>query len=81
MEANATARISHNMELGSNVSTAPAELFHAYRVHPAGLPLTPAPIDRDWMDATPDRFAYRCLPLVIANQAGWVIPSALTPMK
>jgi hypothetical protein len=27
------------------------------------------------MDETPDRFAYRCLPLVIANQAGWEIPS------
>lgn len=26
---------------------------------------------RDWMDALPDRFAYRCLPLLIANQAGW----------
>jgi hypothetical protein len=28
---------------------------------------------RDWMDATPSRFAYRCLPLTIANQTGvWV---------
>lgn len=27
--------------------------------------------DRGWMDATVDRFAYRCLPLNIANQAGW----------
>lgn len=26
---------------------------------------------RDWMDATPNRHAYRCLPLTIANQAGW----------
>jgi hypothetical protein len=26
---------------------------------------------RDWMDATPNRFAYRCLPLTIANQTGW----------
>jgi hypothetical protein len=28
---------------------------------------------RDWMDATPSRFAYRCLPLTIANQTGWWI--------
>ena len=28
---------------------------------------------RAWMDATPRRFAYRCLPLVIANQWGWLI--------
>jgi len=28
---------------------------------------------RDWMDATPVRFAYRCLPLTIANQTGlWI---------
>ena len=32
-----------------------------------------APVTRKWMDETADRFAYRCLPLVIANQAGWVI--------
>ena len=28
---------------------------------------------RDWMDATPHRFAYRCLPLTIVNQTGWWI--------
>jgi hypothetical protein len=29
---------------------------------------------RDWMDATTGRFAYRCLPLTIANQTGlWVM--------
>jgi hypothetical protein len=28
---------------------------------------------RDWMDATPSRFAYRCLPITIANQTGlWI---------
>jgi hypothetical protein len=26
---------------------------------------------RDWMNATPHRYAYRCLPLTIANQTGW----------
>lgn len=39
----------------------------------AGMPLEPAASDRDWMDKTGQRFAYRCLPLVIANQAGWII--------
>jgi hypothetical protein len=29
-----------------------------------------APLQRDWMDATPSRFAYRCLPLTIINQTG-----------
>src|SRR3546814_6826095 len=28
-----------------------------------------------WMDYTPGRFAYRCLPLVIANQHGWDVLS------
>ena len=28
---------------------------------------------RDWMDATPQRHAYRCLPLTIMNQTGWWI--------
>jgi hypothetical protein len=41
-------------------------------------PLTSAPLDRDWMDASPQRFAYRCLPLTIANQSGWLIPCPAT---
>ncbi len=40
--------------------------------------LTTAPVDRDWMDASPQRFAYRCLPLAIANQAGWFLHSPAT---
>ena len=28
---------------------------------------------RDWMNATPHRYAYRCLPLTIMNQTGWWI--------
>lgn len=30
------------------------------------------------MDMTPNHFANRCLPLLIANQAGWVIRSPVT---
>ncbi len=33
--------------------------------------IRPAPATRDWMDATPQSFAYRCLPLNIANAHGW----------
>ena len=39
------------------------------------MPLVPAPRNRDWMDATDRHFANRCLPLLIANQAGWLILS------
>lgn len=35
--------------------------------------LTPAPARRAWMDRTPERFANRCLPLMMANQAGWMV--------
>ena len=35
--------------------------------------LVPAPRTRDWMDKTPDAFAYHCLPLVMANSLGWYI--------
>jgi Family of unknown function (DUF6065) len=30
-------------------------------------------MERAWMDATDQRFAYRCLPLNIANAHGWEI--------
>jgi hypothetical protein len=37
--------------------------------------IRPAASRRAWMDATPDSFAYRCLPLSIANAHGWEILS------
>ena len=41
-------------------------------------PLVKGEQNRDWMEATAVRFAYRCLPMVIANQAGWML---LNPRK
>jgi LPS sulfotransferase NodH len=38
-----------------------------------GIDIVGASGRRDWMDATHERFAYRCLPLVIANQHGWLL--------
>jgi len=40
----------------------------APRIRPAGP-------KRDWMEKTPERFAYRCLPLAIANAHGWELLS------
>ena len=46
------------------------------------LPGAPADVDklirparpkREWMDRTPDNYAYRCLPLSAANTMGWEI--------
>ena len=36
--------------------------------------IRPAAPTRDWMDASPEAFAYRCLPLNIANAHGWEVP-------
>jgi len=35
--------------------------------------IVPAARTRDWMDKTPQAFAYHCLPLVMANSLGWFV--------
>ena len=52
----------------------------AYVMDGHTIDIRPAPVERDWMDATGQRFAYRCLPLNIANAHGWEIlcPSGFT---
>jgi hypothetical protein len=40
---------------------------------PHGFVPEPAAAKRAWIEATPNRFARRCLPLTIANHAGWAI--------
>lgn len=35
--------------------------------------IAPARSDRQWMDAFTNRWAYRCLPLTVANSTGWEI--------
>ena len=45
----------------------------AYLVDGHSIDIRPAPATRDWMDDTNDSFAYRCLPLNIANAHGWEI--------
>lgn len=43
----------------------------AYVLDGYELRIRPAPLERSWMDASAQRFAYRCLPLNIANTHGW----------
>jgi hypothetical protein len=46
----------------------------AYRVSDwPTMRIVPAARARGWMDDSQNRFAYRCLPLLIANQSGWWI--------
>jgi uncharacterized protein DUF6065 len=58
-------------------SAAPAALgppqLTCYRIYPTSPELKPSRPDRDWMDATHERYAYRCIPLSIANASGWEI--------
>ena len=52
----------------------------AYEVVEQPMALRCAERNREWIEALPERFAYRCLPLAIANQLGWEVlnPSAFT---
>lgn len=45
----------------------------AYTLDGHKVRIRPAPLEREWMDATDQRYAYRCLPLNIANTHGWEI--------
>jgi len=47
--------------------------LNCYALTDNPLPLRAAAPSRDWMDRIPDRHAYRCLPLAIANAHGWEI--------
>ncbi|WP_223861537.1 DUF6065 family protein [Geminicoccus harenae] len=44
-----------------------------YTLHDQKPLIRPAPVERDWMDHSPEAFAYRCLPLDIANAHGWEV--------
>ncbi len=45
----------------------------AYLMHATAPEIVPGNSRRDWMDQTTDRYAYRCLPLTMANSTGWDI--------
>ena len=51
----------------------PTNDFIAYRVGPFGMKLCTASSGREWIDQTDQGFGNRCLPMRIANQAGWVV--------
>jgi hypothetical protein len=42
-----------------------------YRLTEDALEILPGRSQRSWMDETNQRFAYRCIPLSIANASGW----------
>jgi hypothetical protein len=46
-----------------------------YRLTRDAPEIAPARAARDWMDRTDQRYAYRCIPLSIANASGWEVLS------
>ncbi len=46
-----------------------------FQLHALAPQIVPGRPGRAWMDATPERYAYRCLPLGIANSMGWEVLS------
>jgi hypothetical protein len=45
----------------------------AYPTSGRAMRIVPAPASRVWMNGTPESFANRCLPLRLANEAGWFL--------
>lgn len=41
--------------------------------HPDAADINQLPVQRDWMNETPDKHAYHCFPLTITNGLGWGI--------
>jgi hypothetical protein len=64
---------------GDGASTDPPDAdllpLTAYRATNRTCPIEPAPVRRAWMDQTSVHFANRCLPMLMANQAGWWVPN------
>jgi Family of unknown function (DUF6065) len=45
----------------------------AYALDDWAIQIVPASAEREWMSSTDQRFANRCLPMLIANQSGWLL--------
>ena len=67
---NAIPRVVTTVDTNSQ----PDHTLYAYEVADTSfMDLAVAPSDRAWMSNTDQRFANRCLPLLIANAAGWIV--------
>jgi hypothetical protein len=48
-------------------------ILKVYKRHDDALIVNPLPVQRDWMDDTPGKHAYRCYPVTTANTVGWTL--------
>ena len=63
---------SPSVQTSSFDETSPPKLI-AYRLEENGSPIVPASKLRDWMEEFPTRTPYKCLPILMANQSGWLL--------
>ena len=63
-----------------NIETDKPGRLICYRLRELAPEIVSGRSERDWMNATDERFAYRCLPLTIANSYGWelLLPASVT---
>ncbi|MAM60292.1 DUF6065 family protein [Maritimibacter sp. UBA3975] len=59
--------------MGKKTRERDAGTIRIHRMAGREIEIEPAPVRRGWMDASPDRSAYRCQPLNIANSHGWQV--------
>ncbi|XOV81203.1 MAG: DUF6065 family protein [Aestuariibacter sp.] len=63
--------------MNQEVHSVPNNKIYAYVMpgvkHDVMQSIRPCRVTRDWMDETPARYAYRCIPLSAANSMGWEI--------
>lgn len=48
-------------------------ILKVYKRHDDALIINSLPVQRDWMDETPNKHAYRCYPVTTANTVGWTL--------
>jgi hypothetical protein len=50
-------------------------ILTAYKTNPNPFILEPMSVKRDWMENTPEKHAYHCFPVTMANTIGWTLSS------
>lgn len=65
------------LELSVDGEADAVELIAYHGREAVAVPVAPASRWRDWMNATEGRSANRCLPLLMANEAGWALLNPL----
>src|SRR5580692_2660973 len=76
MQAQNDNTLDNGNVLSSTTLKSGGRVLTAFRIpdhYSSFLKIVPAPVDRHWMDFTTRGWANRCLPLRVANQAGWHI--------